>query len=404
MQSHATPDGAEIVTGNQPGSRSKSAPALRIMMLGLRGFPDVQGGVETHAQHLCSGLVRLGYDVEVLVRSPYVPAERPRTWQGIRLTRVWAPRSRSLETIVHTFLGVLVAIWKRPDVLHIHAIGPAIFVPLARLFGLHVVVTTHGEDYQREKWGPLGRTILRLGERNAALYAHRCIAISPPIRDNLVQRYGIRPAMISNGVFAPKSEGSTATLEKFGLKSGRYVLMVARFAEEKRQLDLVQAFGRAGLEGWKLVLVGGADHRSTYSDSVRRLASETPGVVVAGVQVGEALAQLFSHAGLFVLPSSHEGLPIVLVEALGYGLPTIASDIPANRQVGLAQKAYFPVGDIDVLTERLREFSLSPTPPEEREATRQRVLKRHDWSNIARQTLEVYRSALGMSARRQREV
>src|SRR5215510_14279439 len=101
-------------------------------MLGLRGFPDVQGGVERHAERLCPQLHELGCDVEVIVRSPYVPTERGLAWRGVRYVRVWSPRSRALETVVHSFLGVLVAGWRRPDVLHIQAIGPALMVPIAR--------------------------------------------------------------------------------------------------------------------------------------------------------------------------------------------------------------------------------------------------------------------------------
>jgi len=49
---------------------------LRVIMLGLRGFPDVQGGVEAHAEHLCPRLRELGCDVEVIVRSSYMPPNR----------------------------------------------------------------------------------------------------------------------------------------------------------------------------------------------------------------------------------------------------------------------------------------------------------------------------------------
>ena len=126
------------------------------MWLGLRGFPNVQGGVETHAENICPLLVELGCDVHVVTRSPYQPRDVGRTWKGVRFHPLWAPRSKRLEAILHTLLGVLYAgLVSRPDVLHIHAIGPAIMSPLARLLGLKVVVTHHGPDYDRQKWGPI---------------------------------------------------------------------------------------------------------------------------------------------------------------------------------------------------------------------------------------------------------
>ena len=137
-------------------------PRLRIMVLGLRGVIGVQGGIETHARRLYPLLARLGCDVEIVQRSTYYPCEssRRRTWRRIRLTYLWSPRTRIVETAVHTFLGVLYAAIKRPDVLHLHAIGPALLAPLARLFGLRVVVTHHCADYEREKWGPLAKAVL----------------------------------------------------------------------------------------------------------------------------------------------------------------------------------------------------------------------------------------------------
>ena len=150
-------------------------PRLRIMVLGLRGVVDVQGGIETHARRLYPLLARLGCDVEIVQRGAYYPRERRRReWRGLKLTYLWSPRTQIIETAVHTLLGVLYAAIKRPDVLHLHAVGPALLAPLARLFGLRVVITHHGADYEREKWGPLAKAAA--AHRRAA--GHRLRAIS----------------------------------------------------------------------------------------------------------------------------------------------------------------------------------------------------------------------------------
>jgi len=126
-------------------------------------MPNVQGGVETHAEHLYKRLSGLGCDVEVLVRTPFVP--RGRQWYGpMRLRRIWSPRRAGLEALVHSGVCVFYAALLRPDILHIHAVGPAIVTPIARLFGLRVVVTHHGPDYERDKWGAFARWVLRTGE------------------------------------------------------------------------------------------------------------------------------------------------------------------------------------------------------------------------------------------------
>lgn len=367
---------------------------MRVIFLGLRGFPQVQGGVETHAEHLCPLLAELGCAVEVIVRSPYMPPEKGEGWRGVRFVRVWAPKSRGLEAIVHTFLGVLVAAVRRPDILHIQAIGPAVMAPLARLLGLKVVVTHHGPDYDRQKWGRFAKAVLELGERWGMRWSHGRIVISQVIRALVREKHGVESALIPNGVVLPELPGSRGTLDRFGLTPGRYVLLVSRLVPEKRHLDLIDAFRAAELPGWTLAIVGAADHPDAYTRQVLEVVAATPGVVCTGFQSGLPLRELYGHAGLFVLPSSHEGLPIALLEALSYGLPVLASDIPANVEVGLPATHHFPLGDVAALAARLRAFAARPLTAEDREARRRWVVERYDWREIARRTLEVYRSVL----------
>lgn len=368
---------------------------MRVMFLGLRGFPRVQGGVEAHAEHLCPLLVEMGCEVTVIVRSSYMPPERIAGWRGVRFIHLWAPNLKGLEAIVHSFLGVLVAAVHRPDILHIQAIGPALMTPLARLLGLRVVVTHHGPDYDRQKWGGFARWTLRLGERCGMRRSNGRIVISQVIRALVRDRHDVESTLIPNGVVLPALPEGRATLDVFGLEPGRYIVLVSRLVPEKRHLDLIEAFRRAALPGWKLAIVGASDHPDAYVQSVLAAAETTPNVVCTGFQSGAGLAELFGQAGLFVLPSSHEGLPIALLEALSYGLPVIASDIPANLEVGLSARHYFPLGDVEALTSRLVEFSARPLTAEAREVRRTWVAAGYDWRRIAEQTLDVYRSVAG---------
>lgn len=366
---------------------------MRVMFLGLRGFPGVQGGVETHAEHLCPLLVELGCEVEVVVRSPYMPAEKGAGWRGVRYVRVWSPKSRGLEAILHTFLGVLTAAWRRPDVLHIQAIGPALMTPLARLLGLRVVVTHHGPDYDRQKWGGFAKWALRMGERFGMRLAHGRIVISEVIRRLVREKHGVESTLIPNGVTLPELPSSVGALDRFGLESRRYVLLVSRLVPEKRHFDLLEAFAQAGLEGWKLAFVGASDHPDEYQRQLIA-AAERGGAVMTGFQSGLALRELYAHAGLFVLPSSHEGLPIALLEALSYGLPVLASDIPANVEVGLPAEQYFPLGDVAALARGMQALTVLPLEAEAVRARREWVSGKYDWRRIAEQTLAVYREAV----------
>jgi glycosyltransferase involved in cell wall biosynthesis len=380
------------------GTTLAAPPPLRVTMLGLRGFPNVQGGVENHAQHLSSELAELGCEVEVIVRSAYVPSGSSRTWRNIRLVRLWSPRIKGWEALLHTFLGVLRAGWTRPDILHIHAVGPALFTPLARALRLRVVVTHHVLNYENEKWGLIARALLRLGEYAGMVFANGRIAVSQALAERMKQAYRVPVRPIPNGIVEPKSIRSTATLTAFGLAPNRYALVVARIDEQKRQLDLIEAFARTGQSTWKLAIVGGADYRSEYARMVARAAQDTPGVVMLGHQSGEALAELYTHAGVFVLPSSHEGQPIAVLEAMSYGCPAVLSDIPAHREITTASTQFVAIGDVADLARKLDAVFCAHTTQRMNPSERERLMQAHDWRQIARHTFEVYLAALSGSS------
>jgi glycosyltransferase involved in cell wall biosynthesis len=367
---------------------------LSIMWLGLRGFPNVQGGVEKHAEHLCPRLAEMGCEITVIVRSGYQPPHVGTEWRKVRFKSIWAPRSKSLEAIVHTLLGVLYAAIKRPDILHIQAIGPGLMTPLARLLGLRVVVTHHGPDYDRQKWGKLAKAALRLGEFCGMRFSNARIVISEVIRQIVRKNHQMESTLIPNGVDLPSRDGTVGTLDRFGLQPAHYVLLVSRFVPEKRHHDLIQAFKRANLPGWKLVLVGAADHPDHYTQSVLDAANKEPDIVCTGFQTGLALKELYEHAGIFVLPSSHEGLPIALLEAMSYGLPAIASDIPANMEIDCRDIDYYPVGDVDSLASLLNMRAAEKQEQGRRERLRQFVLERYKWRDVAVRTHELYRDVV----------
>lgn len=360
---------------------------MRVMVLGVRGIPNVEGGVETHAEYLYSRLAAMGCEVEVLVRTPFVPAGT-RRFGPIRLRRIWSPKTPGLEALVHSILGVLYAGCARPDVLHIHAVGPALVTPIARLLRLKVVVTHHGPDYDRDKWGPFARRILRLGERLGMRYSHARIAISQVIGDLIRTKYHRDSELIPNGVAIPQRQADADHVLGFGLQPGKYFLQVGRMVPEKRHLDLIEAYQATLPNDWKLAIVGWLPN-DAYARRVRE-AARTADVVLTGFLKGTALSQVFSHAGAFVLPSSHEGLPIAMLEALSYGLPVLASNIPANVAVGLEADCYFPLGELTALTRGLQRLSRQPQDDRTRAERRRWVAARYDWDRIAVQTHALY--------------
>ncbi|HAS6161117.1 TPA: glycosyltransferase [Vibrio vulnificus] len=364
---------------------------LKITVLGTRGIPNVLGGVETHCQHLYPQVVEQSdSQVCVLARSPYVDY-RHSQYQGVETKSVWAPKKKSLEAVIHSTLAALSTWLDRSQVVHVHAIGPGLVVPLLRLLGKKVVFTHHGPDYDRQKWGGFAKKILMLGEKLAVRWSNEVIVISDVINDLIQQKYHRYDAhLIYNGVEASgqlDEQQVQDVMTKHGLLVKEYFVAVGRFVEEKGFHDLIDAYAQSG-STLPLVLVGDTDHETKYSAELKEKARNTPNVYMTGFLNGDELKAVFSQARAFVMPSYHEGLPIALLEAMSYSLPAIVSDIPANAEVALPEENYFPVGDVVALSKKLKQAEQAET------VDYHDYLAKYDWHKIADQTIAVYQKAL----------
>lgn len=359
---------------------------MKIIVLGTRGIPDILGGVETHCQELYPRIAQKGHQVTLITRTPYVIDQTIKEYKGVTLKHIYAPKTKSFEAIIHTFLGVLYAAFKRPDVLHIHAIGPMIMTPFARLLGLRVIVTNHGPDYDRQKWGKMAKAILKLGEYLGTKFANQVIVISEVINRILKNKYNRNNAhLIYNGVNIPHFATNETYINSIGLKKDNYIIGVGRFVEEKGFSDLIKAYSKLNTHT-KLVLVGDADHETLYSKDLKKQAKKA-GVVLTGFIRGEKLNEIFSHAQLFTMPSYHEGLPIALLEAMSYNLNVLVSDIPANLEVNLSPENYFKVGNIPELTKKLKGKLQEKNQVIDYS---KKIKEVYNWDLIAEQVLEVY--------------
>ncbi len=380
---------------------------MKIAVLGTRGFPHIQGGVEAHCENLYPYLVKMGCEVTVFTRKPYVNLNIG-SYKGITLIPLPCLKKKSLEAFLHTFIGIFVVKRFSPDILHIHAIGPSLFIPIARLLGLKVVMTHHGPDYQRKKWGKFARLILILGERFGCKWANGIVCISETIAAHVRKKYHRDVTVIPNGVTIPEILQTDDILKKYALTKGKYILSVGRFVPEKGFHDLIDAFNRFSTwnfksqtsetelraDNWKQVIVGSADHEDAYSLRLKEKAKNNNDIILTGFLTGKSLHELYSHAGLFVLPSYYEGLPIVLLEAMSYGLSCIASDIPANRNVEILGDRFFQAGNIPALAAKMQECISKPPGEAERRKQITMVSQRYNWEKIAERTMEVYKNIL----------
>lgn len=363
---------------------------MKIFVTGTRGIPNIMGGIETHCEKLFPEMVKQFADADVTVirRRHYAHADGLKEWNGVKLYDVRCPKKKSLEAIIHTYRAIIRAKRHKADILHVHAVGPALLIPFARLMGLKVVFTHHGPDYDRDKWGKLATFMLKLGERLGTKYATEVIVISNVINAILVRKYNRTDChLIYNGVPEPQFFTDENYMRELGIESRKYVLGMCRFVPEKNLHHLVEAFAKINKNGYKLVLAGDTDFEDDYSRKLKQMAKDN-GVVLPGFIKGEKLRTLLSNASCFVLPSSHEGLPIALLEAMSYRLPVVVSDIPANIEVNLPDDNYFHLGEVDELAQKLQTIVDAPF------VEKQYDLSKYKWEHIAKQVYKVYQKAL----------
>lgn len=361
---------------------------MKLVVTGTRGIPNIIGGVETHCEELFPRIAAKGVDTTVVRRLNYVHDSLSK-WKDVKLVDIDTPKKKSFEAIIHTFRAINRAKQLKADILHIHAIGPALLIPYAKILGMKVVFTHHGPDYDRDKWGVIAKNILKLGERMGCMFADDIIVISNVIKNLIAQKYNRtnQVHLIYNGVPQPKICEYPEYFKELGIEKGKYILGMCRFVPEKNLHHLVEAFSKINTKDFKLVLAGDADFEDDYSRSLKQIAKEK-GVILTGFVKGKKLHSLLSNARVFVLPSSHEGLPIALLEAMSYHLPVIVSDIPANKEVGLPSDAYFPTGDINSLQSKLQKILSIPY------STVQYNMEKYNWDKIAEEVIKVYQGML----------
>lgn len=322
---------------------------MKIAILGTKGIPATWGGIERHVEELATRFVGMGHDVTVYCR-PYYTTTNDEFYKGIRLQKLPTLKGKNFDAITHTFISTIHLLLRDFDIVHYHAIGPATMSIFPRIVGMHTVATVHGLDWQREKWGRRARTYLKLGERAAVRFPHSTISVSRFLKDYLEKKYhrpiNYIPSAVSDPVFLPPN-----AIRSYGLEGGDYILFVARLVPEKGCHFLIEAFNRLKTDK-KLVIAGGSSHSDEYVEQLKAMAGEN--VIFTGYVYGDELHELYTNAYCYIHPSTIEGLPITLLEAIAYGKCVVASDILPNLEVVKDNALVFQSKNVEDLEKSLR--------------------------------------------------
>ncbi|HEX2529129.1 MAG TPA: glycosyltransferase family 4 protein, partial [Geminicoccus sp.] len=324
-------------------------------------YPPIGGGGATAARTLAEEQVREGHEVVVLTSGmPDLP--RTETVRGVQVVRTacWR-RARHYSTapelaswLPSAFLaGDALLRASTFDVVHAHFVVPGAIVarPLATRHGLPLVLTAHGSDvpgYNPDRFSLIHR-LIRPYWRYLANGADSMTVPSQHLARLIASAGGPDALLVPNAFAASGSVPDRARVR------GR-ILVATRLVRRKGVQDLIAAV--AGMKDVELIVAGDGPHAPVLRELAKSLSCP---VDFRGFIDREALAELYATASIFVLPSSHENFPMVLLEAMGAGCAVVTTTAPGCQEVVGDAGICVPAGDVAALRSQLDRLVADPT-------------------------------------------
>ena len=324
---------------------------MNIAYLGIKGLPS-KGGAERVVEAIVHRLANT-HKLTVYCNSRYTPkgVQVP----GVRLIRIPTVPGKHLQAISLFVFSALHALFRGSyDLIHVHNAEACFVVPLLRL-RYRVIATSHGPAYAREKWGRLGKALIRLGDYPYAWFPGTLTSVSRPLAEEYERRYGRRVHYLPNGVenHPPLDMDATAVTLRANRVRDDYILFAAgRLDPTKGCHLLLEAF--AQMDGdTQLVVVGDMTTVPAYGRELQQMADGRV-KLIPFIHSKTELFGIVRNARFFVFPSTVEAMSMMLMEVASLGVPIVCSDIPENVSVLGEHALYFRSSDVHDLASKLK--------------------------------------------------
>ena len=367
---------------------------MKIAMIGHKRIPSREGGVEIVVEELSTRLVKMGHQVDVYnrkgnnVADKNIKTKKIKNYKGVNIITIPTINKKGLDALIYSFFASIVASFKKYDCLHYHAEGSCAMLWIPHLFRKRIVVTIHGLDWQRAKWGGFATKYIKFGEKLAAKYADEIIVLSKGVQKYFKDTYNRDTNFIPNGVNIPEIKEPNIIKEKYNLNGNDYILFLARIVPEKGLHYLIDAYNQLNTDK-KLVIAGGASHTNDYYKEIQEKVKGNKNIIMTGFVQGKELEELYSNCYLYCLPSDIEGMPISLLEAMSYGKNCLVSDIEENTQVCGEYGHTFKKGDVQDLKEKLDSL-LKEDKLIDSNILKNYVIEKYNWDKIVDETVKNY--------------
>lgn len=377
--------------------RNINKASLNIVMLGHKRIPSREGGIEVVVEEISTRMVEKGHSVTCYNRKGHNVAgavfdgEKLQNFKGVHLKEVMTINHRGLAAMTSSVFSSISAAFGKYDVVHIHAEGPAVMCWLLKLFGKRVVVTVHGLDHQRAKWGKFASAYIMIGEKNAVRYADEIIVLSSSVQQYFMKTYGRKTRFIPNGVNTPLLREADQINKKWGLEKDNYILYLGRIVPEKGEKYLIKAFKQVKTDK-KLVIAGGSSDTDAFMNELKELAKGDDRIIFTGFVQGRIKHELYSNPYVYTLPSDLEGMPLSLLEGMSYGNCCLTSDISECAEVVEDKAVLFKKSNIDDLRDKLQMLcDQSEVVQKYKDEAEAFIMKKYNWDDVVDKTVGLYR-------------
>lgn len=377
---------------------------LNIAMFGHKHMLSREGGVEIVVKKLATRMSALGNSVTVYDRSTShvsgdTPLDTRREVDGVKIIPVWTVDKKGLAAMTSSLSAAIKAARSDADVVHIHAEGPAAMCGLVKFLGKRrangqkkrVIVTIHGLDWQRTKWGGFASNYIKFGEQQAVKHADEIIVLSQGVQEYFKNTYSRETVFISNGVSKPVIQLAQEITKRWNLEKDSYVLFLGRIVPEKGLRYLVEAWMGIKTDK-KLVIAGGSSDTQEFMTKLKQMTSGDDRIIFTGFQQGKVLEELYSNSYIYCLPSDLEGMPLSLLEAMSYGNCCVVSDIPEMTEIVEDKAFMFQRSSTEDLRRVLQELLYDETRVAEYKAeAAEFIFSKYNWDDVVEKTLELYK-------------
>ena len=366
-------------------------------MIGHKRISSREGGVEIVVEELSTRMAKLGHDVICYNRSGRHALDKTqkvnklKEYKNVKIKTVLTIDKKGLAAVTSSFFGTLKILFSKADIVHYHAEGPCYWIWIIKSFSKKkVIVTIHGLDWQRAKWGGFATKFIKKGEERAVKYADEIIVLSKNVQNYFLNNYNRKTNFIPNGVNKPEIIKPDMITKKYGIKKDDYILFLGRMVPEKGIHYLIEAYNQIKTSK-RLVIARGSSDTSSYYQELKDGAKNNKNIIFTGFVQGKELEELYSNAYIYCLPSDLEGMPLSLLEAMSYGNCCLTSDIDECAEVLEKKGITFRKSNIDDLSKQLQILcDNNDLVKKYKNEAQDYILKKYNWDDVVEKTLKLY--------------